>query len=114
MTRGNSSPARVASITMHGAVANLLREHRIERHQEVQPLAGVGIQHREERGVGAVEIGLIERDLRGIDLDRARSVRRARSRASPWPQGLMFPNRRINQAIDFWPSDQDSVGMTAE
>ena len=59
----------------NGAVTGGLRQLRIERHQEVQALAGVGVENGEQCGIGAVEIGLIDRNLRGIGLiEPAKSI----------------------------------------
>ena len=49
-----------------GAIAPRLCTLGVERHEEVQTLAGVGVQCGEQRGIGDVEIGLIERDLCGV------------------------------------------------
>ena len=49
-----------------GAVAPRLCALGVERHEEVQTLAGIGVQCGEERGIGDVEIGLVERDLCGV------------------------------------------------
>src|SRR5262249_60214694 len=49
-----------------GAVGPELRALGVEWHEEVQPLTGIGVCHREQRGVGNVEIGLIERNLYSV------------------------------------------------
>src|SRR5262245_34035235 len=49
-----------------GAVAPELRPLSVERYGEVQLLTGVGVDRGEQRGVGDVEISLIERDLRRV------------------------------------------------
>src|SRR5262249_49129291 len=51
---------------VQGTVGPKLRTLSIERHKEVQPLAGVSVRDREQRGIGDIEIGLIERDLSEI------------------------------------------------
>ena len=48
------------------AVAPQLRALGIERDEEMQPLAGIGVGRGKERGIGNVEIRLIQRYLRGV------------------------------------------------
>ena len=50
----------------NSAIAGGLRQLHIERHQEVQALAVVAVEHGEQCGIGAAEIGLIDRDLCGV------------------------------------------------
>ena len=50
-----------------GAVARLLRERGIEGHEFAVKLEGVPVERGEQRRVGQVEVGLIERDLRRVD-----------------------------------------------
>ena len=69
----------------NGAVAHCLCQLRIERHQEMQALTGIGIDDAKECRIGHVQIGLIDRDLRCIDRVEACSGRRVRSRSSPCP-----------------------------
>ena len=47
----------------NGAVAGRLGQLRIERHGDVQALAGVGIDDSEQRRIGAIQIRLVKRDL---------------------------------------------------
>src|SRR5262249_44707099 len=49
-----------------GAITPHLRPLGIKRDKEMQPLAGVGVGRGEQRGIGDVEIRLIERHLRGV------------------------------------------------
>ena len=49
-----------------GAIAPLLRTLGVERHEKMQTLAGIGVHGGEQRGIGDVEIRLIERDLCGV------------------------------------------------
>ena len=50
-----------------GAVTPFLRALGIERDQEVQYLARIGVDDGEQCRVGDVAVALIERDLREID-----------------------------------------------
>ena len=97
-----------------GAVAHGLCQHRIERHQEVQALAGVGVDDGEQRGIGDVEIGLIERDLRGVDLVKPGQSVAFDGAPALGLQGLVFPDRRIDQVGQLRSSDQDAVRVAAE
>jgi hypothetical protein len=49
-----------------GTITPKLRALGVERHDEVQPLTGVSIDCGEQCGIGDIEIGLIEGDLRGV------------------------------------------------
>src|SRR5262249_30425123 len=51
----------------HCAVAGRLCQLRVERDQEMQALAGVGIHDAEQRSISPIEIGLINCDLSGVD-----------------------------------------------
>ena len=49
-----------------GAVRPRLGPLCVEWHREMQPFASVGVQRREQRRVGHVEVCLVERHLRGV------------------------------------------------
>ena len=44
-----------------------LCQRRIEGHQFAVELEGVAVERGEQRRIGQIEIGLVERDLRGVD-----------------------------------------------
>src|SRR5262249_48242128 len=46
-----------------GPIGPGLRALGIERHQQVQPLARIGVDDREQRGISDVEVSLIKQDL---------------------------------------------------
>ena len=99
-----------------GTIAPRLCALGVERHEEMQTLAGVGVQRGEERGVGVVEVGLIERDLCGVlrkgflesvALDRAPVLGVER---------LVLPQTR-DSSVDAGQGrarDDDSVGVPAK
>ncbi|MBC7140202.1 MAG: hypothetical protein H5U17_16100 [Defluviimonas sp.] len=84
----------------HAAVGHALREIGIEWHQLVLQLGRVLVDRGEERGTGRnarhhrFHVGLVERDLRGID--RLRHGHALRHRLAPVLRvhGLAFPERR--------------------
>ena len=50
----------------HGAVDRFLHAPGVERDSEMQPLAGVGVDDRDQSRIGDAEKVLIQRDLCGI------------------------------------------------
>jgi hypothetical protein len=52
-----------------GAIAHELRQSRVKRHGEMQSFARVGVNDCEQRRIGAIEVSLVQGDLRRIDLE---------------------------------------------
>src|SRR5262249_5823130 len=99
-----------------GAIAPELRTFGIERHEEVQPFTSVGIRHREQRGIGDIEIGLIERDL--SEVFRIFLLQPIALELAPAGAlyALVFPQKRVNHIgpRKVWAVDDDAIGVSAQ
>src|SRR5262249_26112495 len=93
-----------------------LRTLSVEWHEKVQPLTGVGIRHCEQRGIGDVQIRLIERDLSEIlrmlllepgafDFSPARAL-----------HALMLPDQGVNHvgALKGRTMNDDAISMSGQ
>lgn len=98
----------------NGTIRDRLRQPRVERYKKVQALAGVGIEHGEERGIRHIEIGLIGRGLRRVDLIEPNESVALDGAPALGAKGLVFPDRRIDQALDLRPGDKNPVRVASE
>ena len=80
----------------------------------MKTLAGVRVRHREEGGVSAVEVCLIERNLRRVDLIEPNESITFDGAESLGAKRLMFPYRWIDQSLNRRPCDQDAVSMATK
>ena len=98
------------------AVAPHLCALSVVRHEKMQLLTRVGIRHRKERRIRLVEIGLIERDLRGIL--RIRLLQPVAFQRAPvlGVDALVLPQKRIKQtgAEKVRPVDNDAIAVATQ
>ena len=79
---------------LHRAIAGALGKRCVERHQLAVKLEGVAIERGEQRRVRQLEIGLIERDLRGIDRPRQDDALLDHLLPGGGAERLVLPERR--------------------
>ena len=109
--RGSSSPASQARRICTALSLAACASAAIERHEFVPDLAGVLVDGGEERrGLGQPEIGLVERDLRGVD--RLGDADAALGDVAPvlGVRRLALPERRHRHAVRG--GDHHAVGMS--
>jgi hypothetical protein len=98
----------------NGAIAHGLRQLCIERHEEVETLASVGVNDTEQGGIENVEKGLIQSDLRRIDpIESSQTITLDRTKALGL-DAFVFPQAGIEEPQRLRSGDDDPVGMAAE
>src|SRR5262245_35915841 len=100
-----------------GAVGPQLRALGGERYPKMQLLAGVGVDRAEQRRIGQLEVGLIERDLGRVSREFSlKAITRERAVIFR-VERLAFPNERVidvGATERIWSCNDNAVGVTTQ
>ena len=110
--RAAAAPGVARAHHLDGAIAHGLGEAGVERHELAVELHGVAVERGEERRVRQLEVGLVERDLRGVDRLREREAALHHVLPRRGAERLVLPERGIGERHR--PGDEAAVDVTLE